>query len=337
MNIWVVNRNKTNNLGDRLIGESLRQALETHNTVVQNEFVGVWPWISRLGYVATIASVVLSIFRKESIRRPPDLIIVGGGQLLLPTPRFLGAFSGWALLAYLYGVPLIAFSVGTEGRVSGVKRWIMTLNLAGCLRVKLRDEYSRALLISAGMRSYEIVPDVVYLSEKIKDLGAVSKNGIYICLADYNGSVLKYSPEISKADYHELAVEKAKLEVTPNEPIVLFSSSESDYEELEQFKQLCLSRFSEQCINVWRPNNVMELIEGIGRARVIISARMHPLIVGQIAGGRIVALERNKKLANYSGSARLKTAACLSLQVQDALNECIASAEGVSKLGLQYL
>ena len=173
--VWVAHRSNTNNLGDRLLGMGLVRLLKARGLKVRRtEFIGKSD--------GTFAGIYFKLLKKlhlrglssflgvlaqlpRAVKERPDTIIVGGGQLLLPTAHFLLSLLAWSLVARASGARFAVFSVGTECRRGGFsvpQRGLLrgALNLATVVR--LRDRHSQRLIYELTGREFPVVPDSAY-------------------------------------------------------------------------------------------------------------------------------------------------------------------------------
>jgi polysaccharide pyruvyl transferase WcaK-like protein len=322
-NILVVNRMHTDNLGDRLIGESLARAARDFGNVSRLEYVGLFPQLSRFGFFGSLLSVTLQLFRLQGAR--PDVILIGGGQLLLPTNRFFGSLVGWWLVSWLLGCRVVLFAVGTEGNWPTLKRWVFRFIQNDFFKIFLRDALSLSSLSFLHRGDARVVPDVVFSNTGVKR-GARGE-GLYVCLAGFSSSVAKYKNGLTREKYFRQACDYISASIERDERIVLFSSCRSDMREINEFRLVVQNEFRSSKVDLWLPVEVNEFTERLSEARVVISSRMHPLIVAQMAGARVVPIIRNGKLKEYRDAVVPLGCCDLRARVLDALRESVATLE----------
>jgi polysaccharide pyruvyl transferase WcaK-like protein len=133
------------------------------------------------------------------------------------------------------------------------------------------------------------------------------------------GSVLRFGKYSSRDGYFEEFLNSVSKNIQKKDHVFLFSSVNDDYDEMKNLFGY-LSKKIENKISVIPIGDEDTLLENLGRARVVISSRMHPLIFAHILGARPVAIDASEKIKSFSENF-------LSLSPQDLKEELRASID----------
>jgi polysaccharide pyruvyl transferase WcaK-like protein len=333
-----VNRRNAVNLGDRLIGRVLCSALKDKGIDVRNvEYTGnkdnifvqtICRVLSKIGLSPISSFIGVIFYVPKIIREKLDSVIIGGGQLLLPNRSFLFSLLGWYVVCKLINIEYVLFSVGTEKRsnsFSNIESRILSICINGASCIFLRDRYSQDLIYDITGSVFEVSPDVVYLLKHSKYKHSVQK-GIYVCPADFDKQAKIYSMHDSRIEYWRSFETKIRNRLCSRENIYLFSTSTHDYQEIYKMHRYLQKQF-ENNIEVIHIDTVESLLSIMGRARVVVSSRMHPVIIAHIMGSKAYAVYSNNKIKSFANSHLKKDTYILSQEVNDKLLACIGSSE----------
>ena len=304
--ILTVGRIRTQNLGDLLLARGLARLLQDRGFVVeQREFATPKSRLMR-----TLSKILLKfgLFRMASsllivenlgvffARNNLALIIVGGGQLLLPRPQFIVACRAWVALARLARVPIVAFGVGTECIRQGPS--FRRSDLAAFNAIYVRDNESRNALAKQYGVAANLTPDVAY-GLRFETCSAFQRRRAVcagICIASRR-SVLGYAEFVSFEGFCEEIV-SAVSTVRPQK-VLLFSTVKNDYLDSCAVQSALSARFPMLEIDIICVRSIEELRSLYDRLDVVLGARLHSLIFAQIRGVEALPLMRNKKLISY--------------------------------------
>lgn len=315
---WLINRCVTDNIGDILIGESHKRILyDRRYHVTHLEIKGersgqrdcfflklIWRLVSpEAFYFLRVLS-----FAPRAIKERPDVISIGGGQLLLPRRSFSPPLLAWFIIAKLVGAKLIFFSVGTErpdkipkGYTSFIKIIKFVCNRAESISV--RDQESKKYLTQVGCnKKIEIIPDCVYytsllLCSRINE----KKSDIVISLA-HKGVVEDYSIFPSFKRYMDFVAEVLASELHEGERISLIPTTKEDFIRQDLIALELKNRINR---NIVLPENfptAEEYVRLIKSTRLVVSSRMHALIIADVSGVEAKPIPINIKLASFAAS-----------------------------------
>ena len=310
--VWIVNRYITVNLGDRLLGRGFeeilsRKGLEIERVEYTGNSAGIVKLICKILRVIKLESLACFLsclsYVPKLVKEQPSVIFIGGGQLLFPNRTFLSALFTWAVLSRLFGFKLVLFSVGTEkfkGTFPSLKRFLLKFSLDQADEVRLRDHHSRSLIKSMFGYVYPVVPDTAY-GLNLKNWKVLDKKGVYICPLEMR-SVLACNKFRRREEYFDSILATAVKYLEKKDQVFLFSSVRDDYTEISKLFDY-LSRKIKNKISIIHTENEDSLLGNLGRARVVVSARMHPLIFAHILGAKPVAVDVCEKIKSFSESS----------------------------------
>lgn len=305
--ILTVSRIYTANLGDVLLSRGLAELLMDEGyEVEQREFAS-----SRSGFVRGIVRIftrarlysvaafviVVANFRVVAQRKSFSMIILGGGQLLLPRPQFVVACRAWVILSRLSRLPIVAFGVGTE-QVDGAPK-LRRSDLTAFSRIYVRDGESQTVLGEHYDIACQLTPDVAYGVTLNEGASTRRYEGPHVGLCvSGRVSILGYDRFLDFGQFlDELCCVLARLRP---EGITLFSTVKSDYADIEEIWRCLAAKFANIKIEVAYIESLDELIALYARFDVVVGARMHSLILAQLVGIPAHPVFRNRKLISYN-------------------------------------
>ncbi|OOG23006.1 hypothetical protein B1C78_12830 [Thioalkalivibrio denitrificans] len=308
--VWIVHRCQTRNLGDQLLGLGLETQLQHYALATERlEFTG-----KGKSPLLRFARKVLKRFRLQSlstwvgvlsyvpraVAKRPRLIVIGGGQLLLPHTTFLTALSAWIRLAKICDARLALFSVGTEerkGPLSARSQAILRDAIAHMSFIRLRDQHSRDILARITGERFPLAPDTAY-GLVLQSPHHVDRIGVGVCPASLK-SVLSYDRFHSREEYYQAFIDRIDANLLSGEPITVFSTAWADRREVLTMACRLETHYPENKVEVAHIPDSDALIALLQNLRVVIGSRMHGLILGHILGATVDSISRNDKMASY--------------------------------------
>jgi polysaccharide pyruvyl transferase WcaK-like protein len=296
--IWVVHRFKTNNLGDKMLGNGLASLLrKRHFDTKQLEFTGDISISNILAF--TFFSVLLNIIKLRKER--PWVIFIGGGQLLLPGFHF--ALLGWTFLSKIAKVKLVLFSIGTEkiyGSFSKLQKLTLRYVLKQADVVRLRDNHSQKIIQELTGKVYPLVPDTAYGLE-LDMWKRQNKQDIYVC-PTWKDAALPYGFYSDMEEYYEDFCKKIKSVIKNDEKIFIFSTHKNDLISVKDLYGYLTGRCFLKNVSVLSIETEDSLLEIMSKARVVIGGRMHSIIISHILGAEGYTINQNRKIRCFSES-----------------------------------
>jgi polysaccharide pyruvyl transferase WcaK-like protein len=304
--VITASRINTNNLGDIYLSRGLKNILERNNAEVDQ-----WELLPQ-GYLIKkiisllnrlkmlkIASYIHYITLRAHInyKKKPNIIIIGGGQLLLPRIHFVSAVGAWILLSKKLSIPIVAFSVGTEYITNS------TIEIKDVLKeldqIYVRELYSKQVIGSILERDIPVTSDVAYGNAAIERLSYKKNDACALGLISKN-SIASYNKFKNTKEYFDAAMEYVLF--NKKTTVYLFSTVLADYESVEDNLRYLKSNYPNIRFVVFEVKSLESLWVLYQNVNLVISSRMHALISAQINGLEVMAIMRNEKISSYFDS-----------------------------------
>jgi polysaccharide pyruvyl transferase WcaK-like protein len=265
------------------------------------------PWLGGLAnrvstLVATVIFESISLRRSWQWLRAADLLIAsGGGQLDAVWGGTWGqpyALARWAWLARRARVPFVLFSVGYGGASGWLSRRFLRYAVSSSDYCSVRDAGSRAMTMQLGVeRELPIVPDLAFaLASALpipsrrpgRDIGISPM--VYLRPGSW--------PVENHAEYARLIAlwtDLVKATVEMGNRVHLFVSSPSDMTAVRDVWDQLGEPIRAECTiaDTANPNALLDLFHTLD---VIISSRLHGVLLAIVAARPVVALSHERKV-----------------------------------------
>lgn len=306
MKILNINANNGANLGDALIAFAIKKILSKQNVMVkQFELASLMPSIDpesknlqlkRFFFLVKRKILILLGYKVEKkIQKEikvSELIIIGGGQLLLPF--FIDKLVIVGKLAQKHNKKIIFLGVGAE-KIEDDSVLSQIINVVD--NSYLRDSTSIEKLSKLGFNvHHQPVPDVVFAIQDYIYQSYKGNQDLLLSPCEYDRIRYYNQNCMTKEEYIDwwvAEVKKRKLK-----KVNFLVSVKKDY-------KICVeigAKLRELGIQykLYQPSNVFDYIIAINSHKEIISGRMHPLIVAECNQNTILNVQRrNEKLISY--------------------------------------
>lgn len=321
-NILAINEGNSDNLGDQAINKSLEY-------IIKNCFGNKYHFedLSRHKKVDCIYDVSVNdsnatksntpkvyrsiktliyrlIWIKKNIKRINKAVklnsyaIIGGGQLLLPNNIFPFEVYIWTFFLKYHNVKYSFFSVGTQGIFSKYDRFFLKKALSGAENIFVRDQLSKDLIkIHFNIDSY-LTYDVAFMYNNIdKTEFCNERDSILLGPVDIRVFKLYKEPFIESDDYHLLWLELIKnYDITK---IKLFYSNNEDKMQCVKFKNFIEKELNYK-LDILENFNIDSFIRNIKKSKLVISGRMHSLILAKTFNVNYITFEVSDKLIEFN-------------------------------------
>jgi hypothetical protein len=212
MYIWIIHKYVTNNLGDKLLGKGLEELLNKYGfNTTRLDFTGFGKnyFINfiltcfdklKLTFFSCLSGIIMNL--RYAIKNKPDIIFIGGGQLLLPYKNFIYSLLCWFIISKMINARLIIFSVGTEKRVykfPKIYKKIIKYVLSKSDIVRLRG--GQKLIKKITGINFPMVFDTAYGLD-LKKWNISKKKDVFICPTQKE-EVLNYGLYKNMNNYYE--------------------------------------------------------------------------------------------------------------------------------------
>jgi polysaccharide pyruvyl transferase WcaK-like protein len=328
MKALILNEGYSDNLGDQAINESLKYLLVknkvdnihfqdfTKNINSPIEISDNLPCSKKIFFILvsvlkTIVPIklrwVLKNFNRvvNAANTKYDIVIIGGGQLIMANSTFPIAMFAWVILLRLFGNKnIIIFSVGVASDIKFniLDKALLNSSLRLTRDIYLRDGLSQKMLVKLFGLKPKFVNDVAFIHSEI----TLKMKNIAIVSSDYLLGVVSFkiyrrynkTTNISKEEYYESWLSLLDKNNIQLENIKLFYTTNDDRSASYDFKKYILRKY-DISISVLNTSDLDRLTCQISHCKVVISARMHALILALAYGRKIITYPISHKLIEF--------------------------------------
>ena len=306
--VLLINEGYSDNLGDQAIKYSIQKMLERKNVQVnfqdftrlkqeefdyqdtvssekyrdmnmkkrKNFFLKMKFFLSMVKW--TINSVKRSILEIKGGNY--DLIIIGGGQLILSNKKFPLSMFIWVITAKIFSRAKIKlFGVGAGSDFSFFEKLLYRYSFKFMDEVYLRDAASIEYIQKNFKITSKYVPDPVFAISNFHELKMKKSKRVLIGIVDFKVFKRYNNNQISEEKYIEYWEDRVKEFQNDGYDVKLFFTTIADRQQTIKFQQ----KIKEETgidLEILISANLFELLDSISTSSVIISARMHALIIG---------------------------------------------------------
>lgn len=314
--ILIVNQFNSDNLGDKLLNNMLNLRLRecgfetTSVGFAQSEEQKV----TYSNHVSTSQGIVTKIknicppllkyiinYRKKllkSVERVQmeqfDALVIGGGQLIKHKSVFRYCFSFWVKQALKRNVPVCIYGIGIDSNLSGYEKKHYKKMLDKVHYINCRD-YDTALFFRTFFNAdCAVSPDIAftYLTQNNID----RQKTMVVMPYSYATAKRAFGMKASKEAYYRSILEKIIVLMKNNDikKVVLTATTTADADECLSFKGF-LKESGISC-EVVQACTVDELSELFKRSEIIITGRMHAMILAMVCNKQVCAIEVSDKI-----------------------------------------
>lgn len=271
---------------------------------------------------------VRQVFRLVSFLRKCQLII-GGGQVLTGDHSIKGLLIIWFMVAVnrLFGFRPSLIGFGAEGIKSPMARFIVRRIVRRCFWVACRDHYTLDLIEQAVGKSLSHVVqtgDLVFSGVVSQTDSHLQPDSTTIVVSIHASPHREYSSVPFFADL----VKEVRKEI-PNAKIIVSAHDlrhSFDAGAIESLKQ----EIDDKNVDYHVFSSLPETLKQYASCTMVISARMHPIIIGMVYGKRVIPIANSNKLKNLADQFELPK-----FSSQDS--PAAIAAEAVKKSGGDHL
>ena len=295
MKLLVLNKGFSDNLGDRAINESLTSLLVENqvDTIFRDLTSSTLEKISVsagrgnggglrrffLFLPVEIRWTIKNFFSVVGFIKRADMLLIGGGQLILSNAYFPWTTFFWCLIAKLYRRDFHFYGIGVGNYFSKYQRFLFKFALKNARSITVRSVPSARHLKQFFDISSQVTHDPVFALSSLIKQDRKSQKIFLVGIVDFE--VFRHynqSSEVTtREEYYELWRQFIRPQNKENQQIVLFNTTDSDLRESEQFLEY-LKKEAEDAI--LKPcYELSTLIDLISQANVVLSGRMHALII----------------------------------------------------------
>lgn len=208
-----------------------------------------------------------------------DLVIIGGGELVQSNLLFPIALYIWTkkIKKSNCNIPIVLFSVGVTSKYVWYNKFFVERALNNCDYVYVRDPKSLENLKSIFNISASEMPDSVFSMELNKY--SQVKDQVLFGITSFERIVKHKQNFKTEIEYFESKYNEIKKFNSDN--IILIYSNIVDYKSCIKFKKFVLEKYNIN-LRIGEYRTLDEFIELINESSLIISNRMHALILGLV-------------------------------------------------------
>lgn len=321
--VLIINRCKSSNLGDQMIGLAATSLFEKYGYDVDNvDFVTINDLrkinlkglkenknrrILRSGMKLYSKSRTLrrvswffknkTIFEILKIKKY-DMVLIGGGELIQSNVTFPIALNLWVknIKKYQKEVPIVLFSIGVSNNIQNYDKYLIASSLKYINQIYVRDYNSLNNLKNIFKKDAKLVPDIVF-SMDIPNARKEDNKILYgITLFDRisrHNNIFKSKKEYYNHVFNEL--EKLKKEGN----VSLIYSNPEDFNACLDFLEYTNNKYG---VNYDLPKyeTLTEFIGLIQSSKVVISPRMHALIPGVLCKKQVYPVCISDKINTFN-------------------------------------
>jgi polysaccharide pyruvyl transferase WcaK-like protein len=324
MKVLVINEGYSDNLGDQAINDSLQYLLNI-NGIKDIDFQDFTKNIDKpipikLNEVQNAKFRIKSIMKYlipvkirwllKNLRRiikasknNYDLVIIGGGQLIMGNVSFPIAMFSWINILKFFGNSnIIIYSVGiaSDIKLSIFNKLLFNYSLSKVKKIYLRDNKSIELSQNIFKLSSSFIYDVAFIHNQIKDKDIENKKHYILLgvmpLKTYNEHNIY---KLSKYEYYKTWIDFLNKNHIKVEQVSLFYTTHDDRIASLDFQQYVKNKFN-ITLELIETNTKNKLIETYKNSSLIISARMHALILGLSYNCKILTYPISEKLIEFN-------------------------------------
>lgn len=320
MSILVLNEGYSDNLGDQAINDSLIFLLK-ENKIDEIIFHDFTKDINKTIDIKTITvkknSKDLLFYVKKLIpskvkwliknvkrviivsNNEYDLVIIGGGQLILSNATFAIAMFTWIFFLRLFGTKnIVLFAVGSGTRFSFCDKLLFGYVLHNVSKVYVRDHKSQKVLKDIFAVKTEFVYDVAFMHNKLSHIKLIEKEQVLLGVISFNVYNKYNQKQLSKVQFFESWINFLNENHISIKKVKLFYTTQEDRQASLEFKEYVLKKYS-VALELLETNTKEILVHELEQAKIVISARMHALILGLTYNCHIIPYKVSDKLREF--------------------------------------
>lgn len=308
MRILIVNQGLSDNYGDQAIAYCLERVLkEANHEVSVANFSGdafanyneIVDYNTNFRMLKDIFKFVLpnyliwllkNYFRiRNVLANEFDVVIIGGGQLILSNSNFPIAMFMWTLLLKS---KIILFAVGCGSHFSCLDRFLYRVSFRRVNSIYVRDKHSQNMMKKEFGLNVGFVPDSAFLIHRLLTKKDSYSKLCLISIVDYKVYRL-YNGKLNIEEYCSYWRDMIRQKCMQGYEVSLFYSTYEDFVFLNSFKKYVPD------IESMQVDSLNSFLKILSRAELVISGRMHPLIIAYALQKNIEVFPFSDKLCSF--------------------------------------
>lgn len=229
-----------------------------------------------------------------------DKVFIGGGQLILSNDTFAIAMITWIFFLRLFGnKDIVLFAVGSGNEFSFVDKLLYQYALKNVSKIYVRDFKSQEALEEIFKIDTKFVYDVAFIHNKITKNLESKKENILLGVISFDVYNRYNSKSLSKDEFFESWVELLTKNNIALKQVKLFYTTQDDRDASIEFKNYVLNKYHIE-LELIETYIKDILVNELDKSKIVISARMHALILGLTYGCEIVTYKISDKLIAFA-------------------------------------
>lgn len=250
-----------------------------------------------------LTSMMTTIWHNRKVIQQLDLLIIGGGGLLMDMyKRDAPLYTAHALLGRLTGCKVVIYGVGAGPINTNLGKFLIKMMLKCSFSISVRDDRSKELLQSIGVKKYiQVISDpALQLGKKVDKVASEQIHSIAITAVPYYSS--QYWPSGDEEKYRHYVMGMAEntdhLIDKLNVKVTFFSTkypqdvkvTEDIYEHMER----------KENVEIMKGNLTPDVLVSFCKNQdIIIGTRLHSLILSVAAKTPIIGIGYHQKVKNF--------------------------------------
>ena len=320
MKVLLLNEGYSDNLGDQAINDSFKYLLKS-NEIKNIDFVDFTKNINDPKKIAihekknekrTFATklkkaippkirwLLKNTYRVyKASKNRYDKVFIGGGQLILSNDTFAIAMATWIFFLKFFGnKDIVLFAVGSGSRFSFVDKLFYKYVLNNVSKIYVRDFKSQEIIKKLFNIDTKFVYDVAFIHNKITKNLESKKENILLGVISFDVYNRYNSKNLTKEEFFESWVELLTKNNIALNQVKLFYTTQDDRVASIEFKNYILNKYH-IALELIETHTKDILVNELDKAKIVISARMHALILGLTYGCEIVTYKISDKLIAF--------------------------------------
>ena len=311
--ILVINQGHTNNYGDIAINDTIITFFK--NKGIDVEFMPYWEETKVFGKhyrklpYRLIKNIMKSFFivdwlnkrciKKQLKNKKYNAVIIGGGELL---GNHIGFNSSLYVLTKIFNkkdVPV--YLLGVSGDIDVSKKMISRYkkSLKRCKEIIVRDNHTKKICNQTYEVSCTKGVDVVFSYLKVtkkNNYDMTKKNIVVLVPISYNYKIKEELNLNNKNEYYDYLKKIVIKNLKGNDRLVVTSTVLDDEKTSKELYQYLLKTIQKNEIQYLPYSSLNNFIDLLKKSNLVISARMHAMILGLIFENKIEAIPFKRKL-----------------------------------------
>lgn len=302
-NILIINQQHTDNIGDQLIGESLRDLFRENNVEFQkyliknvdrDKCVIVWKIFDKIGLSLKVYDFIFGKqIKKIMKRREYDLAIIGGGELISNKWDFNSSMYAWTKRLKKRNIPICVMGVSGDEVSSNIsKRYKKAFDR--CEKVIVRDKLTKKQVEKYLKKEVEYCPDFVFSYDHFFNNNDCKKNIITAQIYCYEYIQGNYQ---NREEYFRYMFKLIESNKRDREVILSYSANE-DKKEANNFVDFIQKEYKVQ-FEIAEVDSLAEYLDFMKSVETIITGRMHSMIIALLMKSNIIPVTTKDKIKQF--------------------------------------